>query len=74
MGSVARLLQEYGIGVKKLMGGRYEVKTIAGKWTHTFASANELWRWTYELAMDGVPPEQTLPADAGAAALSSGSV
>lgn len=74
MGSVARLLQEYGIGVKKLMGGRYEVKTIAGKWTHTFASANELWRWTYELAMDGVPPEQTLPPDAGAAALSSGSV
>jgi type IV secretion system protein VirD4 len=73
MGSVARLLKEYGIEVKRLRRGRYEVRTIAGKWTHIFASDNELWRWTYLLSMDGVPPEQTLPAGAGAA-LPSGSV
>jgi type IV secretion system protein VirD4 len=52
MGSVARLLKEYRYEVKALRGGRYEVS--GGKGVHTFASGHDLWRWTYELVMDGV--------------------
>jgi type IV secretion system protein VirD4 len=56
MGSVARLLKEYRYEVKALRGGRYEVQGAAGtgKAARTFASDNDLWRWTYILAMDGV--------------------
>lgn len=56
MGSVARLLREYRYEVKKLRGGRYEVTGAdgTGKPARSFASGNELWRWTYLLAMDGV--------------------
>jgi len=54
MGSVARLLKEYRYEVKGLRGGRYEVKSDDGTRTHTFASDNDLWRWTYILAMDDV--------------------
>ena len=56
MGSVARLLEEYDYEVKALRGGRYEVtgKAGSGKPAHTFASDDDLWRWTYVLAMDDV--------------------
>jgi type IV secretory pathway TraG/TraD family ATPase VirD4 len=54
MGSVARLLKEYSYEVKGLRGGRYEVKSNDGTRTHTFANDNDLWRWTYILAMDEV--------------------
>ncbi len=52
MGSVERLLKEYRYEVKALRGGRYEVH--GGKSVHAFASGQDLWRWTYELVMDGV--------------------
>ena len=42
MGSVARLLKEYGYEVKALRGGRWEVGS--GKSAHTFANDNDLWR------------------------------
>ena len=61
MGSVARLLKEYRYEVKALRGGRWEVRGGAGsmgKAAHTFASDNDLWRWTYILAMDGVDSAQ----------------
>jgi type IV secretion system protein VirD4 len=56
LGSVARLLADLGYEVKGLRGGRYEVTGAAGsgKPAHTFASANDLWRWTYILVMDDV--------------------
>ena len=53
LGSVARLLADLGYEVKGLSGGRYEVAG-PGKAAHTFASANDLWRWTYILVMDDV--------------------
>jgi type IV secretion system protein VirD4 len=58
MRSVARLLKEYDYEVKALQRGRWEVtgKPGSGKPAHTFANDNELWRWTYVLAMDGVDP------------------
>jgi type IV secretion system protein VirD4 len=59
MGSVARLLKEYDFEVKGLRRGRYEVKNVQGTWARTFANANDLWRWTYVLAMDGM---DSLPA------------
>jgi hypothetical protein len=56
MGSVARLLKEYGYEVKALRGGRWEVSGSPGtaKTPHTFANDKDLWRWTYVLVMDGV--------------------
>jgi type IV secretion system protein VirD4 len=56
MGSVARLLKEYGYEVERRRFGRWEVKdgVGSGKPTRSFANGNELWRWTYILAMDGV--------------------
>jgi len=56
MGSVARLLKEYRYEVKALRGGRWEVNGAAGtgKPAHIFANDNDLWRWTYILAMDEV--------------------
>jgi type IV secretory pathway TraG/TraD family ATPase VirD4 len=56
MGSVARLLKEYGYEVKRRRFGRWEVQDAvgSGKPTRSFANDNELWRWTYILAMDGV--------------------
>jgi type IV secretion system protein VirD4 len=56
MGSVGRLLREYKYDLKKLRGGRFEVTGHPGseKPAHTFASADDLWRWTYILAMDRV--------------------
>ena len=73
MGSVARLLKEYGFEVKRLWRGRYEVKNLNLKWEHTFANANDLWRWTYMAVMDGV--DSTMPLPSGSApALQSGSV
>jgi type IV secretory pathway TraG/TraD family ATPase VirD4 len=54
MGSVARLLKEYGYEVKALRRGRWEVSGSAGKPAHTFANENDLWRWTYILVMDNV--------------------
>jgi len=54
MGSVARLLEEYGFTVKALRRGRYEVTGVKGTWTHTFANDTELWQWTYVLVMDSV--------------------
>jgi type IV secretion system protein VirD4 len=55
MGSVQRLLKEYQYEVKALRGGRYEVTGSPGtaKPVRSFANDNELWRWTYLLAMDG---------------------
>jgi type IV secretion system protein VirD4 len=55
-GSVAGLLAQEGYAVKSLRGGRWEVTGAAGsgKPAHTFASDNDLWRWTYLLAMDSV--------------------
>jgi type IV secretion system protein VirD4 len=53
VGSVAALLAQLGYEVKGLRGGCYEV-TGAGKAARTFASANDLWRWTYILVMDDV--------------------
>ena len=73
MGSVARLLKEYGFEVKGLRRGRYEVKNLNGKWAHTFASDNDLWRWTYIAVMDYVDSTQRLPSGS-APALQSGSV
>jgi type IV secretion system protein VirD4 len=56
MRSVARLLKEYSYEVKALPRGRWEVSGApgTGKAAHTFASDNDLWRWTYLLAMDDV--------------------
>ena len=56
MGSVARLLKEYGYEVKALRGGRWEVSGSPGtaKTPHTFANDKDLWRWTYVLVMDNV--------------------
>jgi len=54
MGSVQRLLKEYGVEVKALRGGRWEVTGGGGQWSHSFASDNELWHWTYILVMDQV--------------------
>jgi type IV secretion system protein VirD4 len=56
MGSVARLLKEYGYEVKALRRGRWEVSGSpgTGKPAHTFASDKDLWRWTYVLVMDSV--------------------
>ena len=62
MGSVARLLKEYGFEVKKLRRGRYEVKLVEGTWTHTFADANDLWRWTYVAVMDYADSTLSLPS------------
>ena len=55
-GSVAGLLAEEGYEVKALKGRQWEVAGRAGtgKRGHSFASDNDLWRWTYLLAMDGV--------------------
>ena len=52
MRSVARLLQDYDYEVKWRWRG-WRVKSTDGKWGHNFASNNDLWRWTYVLAMDG---------------------
>jgi hypothetical protein len=52
MGSVARLLKEYHFEVKALRRGRWEVKRADPPWTHIFPSDNDLWRWTYVMAMD----------------------
>jgi len=56
MGSVGRLLKEYGYEVKSLRRGRWEVTGSpgTGNAAHIFASDGDLWRWTYVLAMDGV--------------------
>jgi type IV secretion system protein VirD4 len=56
MGSVARLLKEYGYEVKALRRGRWEVSGSpgTGKPAHTFANDNDLWRWTYVLVMGQV--------------------
>jgi type IV secretion system protein VirD4 len=56
MGSVQRLLKEYRYEVKALKGGRWEVTAEPGtaKPARSFGSDNELWHWTYILAMDGV--------------------
>jgi hypothetical protein len=42
--------------------GRWEVQGFAdtGNSAHTFASDDDLWRWTYVLTMDGVDPAQAL--------------
>jgi len=52
MGSVARLLKEYGFEVKARWRGRWEVNSRDGSYTRTFANDNELWMWTYVLVMD----------------------
>jgi type IV secretion system protein VirD4 len=54
-GSVAGLLAQEGYEVKRRRGA-YEVQENGGTGTgvRTFASANDLWRWTYVLVMDGV--------------------
>ena len=56
MGSVGRLLKEYGYEVKSLRRGRWEVTGSpgTGNAAHIFASDGDLWRWTYVLALDGV--------------------
>jgi type IV secretion system protein VirD4 len=55
-GSVAGLLAQQGYEVKALRRGQWEVKGVGGtaKGVHTFASDDDLWRWTYILLMDGV--------------------
>ena len=55
-GSVAGLLAQQGYAVKALRRGQWEVKGVGGtaKGVRTFASDNDLWRWTYILLMDGV--------------------
>jgi hypothetical protein len=65
-GSVAGLLAQEGYEVKSLKRGRWEVTGAAGsgKPTHIFASDNDLWRWTYLLAMDGVDSAPALPSGA----------
>ena len=62
-GSVAGLLAQEGYEVKSLRRGRWQVTGVAGsgKPAHTFASDNDLWRWTYLLAMDGVDSVLALP-------------
>jgi type IV secretion system protein VirD4 len=60
MRSVGRLLTEYGFDVKAGWFGRWKVKSTDGKWAHTFANDNDLWRWTYMLAMDGTGAAQAL--------------
>ena len=52
MGSIARLLKEYRFEVKSLWFGRWEVKRADPPWTHIFPSDNDLWRWTYVMAME----------------------
>ncbi len=59
MGSVARLLKEYGYEVKALRGGRYEVKAADGR-TRVFANRDEIWKWTYVLAMSSIGQEFAL--------------
>jgi type IV secretion system protein VirD4 len=54
MGSVARLLKEYGSEVKALRRGRWEVTNAHGMQSRIFANADDLWRWTYVMIMDGV--------------------
>jgi len=57
VGSVAGMLAyEGGYVVKAGRRGRWEVSGGAGtgKAGHTFANDNDLWRWAYILAMDGV--------------------
>jgi type IV secretion system protein VirD4 len=55
-GSVAGVLAQEGYEIKSLRRGRWEVTGAAGtgKPAHSFANDNELWRWAYVLAMDGV--------------------
>jgi hypothetical protein len=62
VGSVAGLLAQQGYQVKSLPRGRWEVQGFAdtGNSAHTFASDDDLWRWTYVLTMDGVDPAQAL--------------
>jgi type IV secretion system protein VirD4 len=64
MGSVQRLLKEYGFEVKALRGGRWDVKSADGKWAHSFANGDELWKWTYILVMDQVDTTLALPGAA----------
>jgi type IV secretion system protein VirD4 len=59
-GSVAGLLAQEGYEVKSLRRGQWEVKSTNGTWAHSFASDNDLWRWTYVLVMDNVHREQAL--------------
>jgi len=59
-GSVAGLLAQEGYEVKSLRRGQWEVKNTNGTWAHSFASDNDLWRWTYVLVMDNVHHEQAL--------------
>jgi type IV secretory pathway TraG/TraD family ATPase VirD4 len=56
VGSVAGMLAYEGYVVKAGRRGRWEVEGGAGtgKAGHTFANDNDLWRWAYILAMDGV--------------------
>jgi type IV secretion system protein VirD4 len=56
VGSVAGMLSYEGYVVKAGRRGRWEVEGGAGtgKAGHTFANDNDLWRWAYILAMDGV--------------------
>ncbi len=52
-GSVAGLLAQQGFEVKALRGGRYEVRANgSAKGVRTFASDDDLWKWTYGLVMD----------------------
>jgi tmRNA-binding protein len=59
-GSVAGLLAQEGYEVKSLRRGQWEVKNTNGTWVRSFASDNDLWRWTYVLVMDNVHQEQAL--------------
>jgi type IV secretion system protein VirD4 len=59
MGSVARLLKEYDCEVKALRRGRYEVKCADGQ-MRVFANREEIWKWTYVLAMSGIGQEVAL--------------
>jgi type IV secretory pathway TraG/TraD family ATPase VirD4 len=54
MGSVARLLKEYGYEAKRLWRGRWKVSGGPGTTPRIFANEDDLWRWTYALVMDGV--------------------
>ena len=53
MGSVARLLREYGFTLKRRLG-RWKVVSDDGTRKHSFFTDDALWRWAYSLAMDGV--------------------
>jgi len=54
MGSVARLLKEYGYEAKRLWRGRWKVSGGPGTTPRKFANEDDLWRWTYALIMDNV--------------------